>query len=417
MTDKEAKSQKIKSSLVATKAKREHQYCRVIRVKVDESKLSKAQLEQLKMTFVQGKWLYNYLISQPDTLSLNVCKLKQIPRFDRNKNQIVSNLTLHSTYKQAVQGQIRWSTIALKTLRQHGHKTGNFKFISELTSLNIPQFGKDQNGNCSIRGGHLIKVPGIKKLIYVNGLEQLNSYSKYEVANALLLNKPDGYYISITIFINKEDIPKKETNGKIIGLDFGCKTTLTTSEGDKFDVQVEESEHHRRLQQKLHRSTKGSNNRHKTIRKIQREYQKLNNKKNDATNQILAKLKHYDRIVIQDDDFSSWQQNKKLSKKVHHSILGRLKAKLKVLDTCTILDQYIPTSKTCRVCGAVNEQLTLGNRTFICLSCGHTEDRDVHAAKNMIQFSNKISVPREPRDFKPVECCNSSIMKQEANML
>ena len=43
---------------------------------------------------------------------------------------------------------------------------------------------------------------------------------------------------------------------------------------------------------------KGSNNRYKTIKKIQREYQKITNKKQDKANKIVSKLKRYETIVI-----------------------------------------------------------------------------------------------------------------------
>ena len=51
----------------------------------------------------------------------------------------------------------------------------------------------------------------------------------------------------------------------------------------------------------MSRRAKGSNNRYKTIKLIQREYQKLSNRKQDKTNKIVSKLKHYKTIVIQDE--------------------------------------------------------------------------------------------------------------------
>lgn len=50
---------KIKESMQATRAKRTKQVCRVFKVKIDSSKLSSLQKEQLKMMFVEGKWIKN----------------------------------------------------------------------------------------------------------------------------------------------------------------------------------------------------------------------------------------------------------------------------------------------------------------------------------------------------------------------
>ena len=123
-----------------------------------------------------------------------------------------------------------------------------------------------------------------------------------------MLKKPDGFYLKVTCYQNKEDVEEQETNGKGIGLDFGIKTSITTSEGEKLDVQVEESERLKRLQRQLLRRKKGSNNRRKTIKLIQREYQKLSNRKQDKANKIVSKLKKYDRIYMQDEQISNWHK-------------------------------------------------------------------------------------------------------------
>jgi len=34
----------------------------------------------------------------------------------------------------------------------------------------------------------------------------------------------------------------------------------------------------------------------------------------------------------------------------------------------------------------LNEELTLQDRVFVCTACGHTEDRDLHAALNLSHY-------------------------------
>lgn len=121
------------------------------------------------------------------------------------------------------------------------------------------------------------------------------------MANANLIHKPDGYYLKVTCYIDKSKMNSNNTNGKEIGLDFGIKTNITTSEGKKIDVSVEESERLKMLQRKLQRQVKGSNNRYKTIQKLRREYQYLSNVKKDKANKIVHELRQYDCIVIQDE--------------------------------------------------------------------------------------------------------------------
>ena len=47
--------------------------------------------------------------------------------------------------------------------------------------------------------------------------------------------------------INKENFKTLPSNGKDIGLDFGIKTNITTSEGEKLDISIEESERLKKL--------------------------------------------------------------------------------------------------------------------------------------------------------------------------
>ena len=224
-----------------------------------------------------------------------------------------------------------------------------------------------------------------------------------EYANANLIHKPDGYYLKVTCYINKDSLPKATTNGKEIGLDFGIHTNITTSEGEKIDVSVEESEQLKKLQAKLENQKKGSNRRYKTIHHIKREYQKLSNKKKDKANKIVHKFKQYDTIVIQDEQLLEWHKQKGMSKVVQHSCMGLIKSKLKQLDNVIVLDKYIPTTKWCPCCHKMNE-LSLSDRTYKC-ECGYEQDRDIHAAQNMLNIKNlvmdNLTVPMERRGDSP----------------
>ena len=80
----------------------------------------------------------------------------------------------------------------------------------------------------------------------------------------------------------------------------------------------------------MFRRKKGSKNRRKTIRLINKAYQKLDNKKQDIANKIYHELKQYDRIYIQDENLQGWKESG-FGKKVQHSCMGRVKAKLVTL--------------------------------------------------------------------------------------
>ena len=54
-------------------------------------------------------------------------------------------------------------------------------------------------------------------------------------------------------------------------------------------------------------------------------------------------------------------------------------------DRVKMLDKWFPTTKYCRHCGS-KVALELKDRIFECPNCKTKEDRDIHAANNMIYF-------------------------------
>ena len=108
---------------------------------------------------------------------------------------------------------------------------------------------------------------------------------------------------------------------------------------------------------------------------------------------------------MQDENIAGWHRGL-FGKQVRHSCLGTVKLKLMALPNVVILDQFIPTTKLCPKCHSVKNDMTLADRTYTC-TCGYYEDRDVHAARNMIEiakscFENQF-VPTEHREITLME--------------
>ena len=377
--DRLEKNKQIAQTMKETYTKRKSQDCKCFKFKIDKSNLSKEQANQLKMQFVEAKWIYNYLISQDDIYSFDYKNLSKITHKDKNRNDIETSIQyIGSSVKQAIIQDIINQIKGLSVLKKKGHKVGKLKFKSEYNSINLKQY----NNTHSIRGNKF-KIQGIKKLIRVRGLDQLSKYDNIDYANAKLLYDGIDYYIILTCFIDKEE---KQYKNDIVGIDMGVSTSLTLSDGTKYDISIGESEKLKRLQVKLSKQKKGSNNRYKTIKKIRKECIHINNKKNDISNKIVHSILNDNKIiVIQDEQISEWRQDGMSGSKIQHSILGRIKSKLANNDRTIILDKWFPTTKYCRHCGSKVE-LELKDRIFECPKCKTKEDRDIHAANNMIYF-------------------------------
>jgi len=401
-----SKNQNIKKTMKETMTRRTSQSCGVYKVKIDESRLSKKQKEQIKMIFVEAKWFYNNILSWSENHDINDfdTKTKFVNILNKNKEIETRELkNIGSQMKQAIHTGVISAIKTLSTLKKKGHKVGKLKYLSDYKSINLKQFGTTYQ----ILNTKYMKIQNISGKVKVNGLDQFINDPDIEFANAKILNTPSGYYVAITTYRYNDDLALKSYLGSEIGIDMGIKDSIILSNGEKFKASIEETEHLKCLQRKLARQKKGSNNRRKTIFKIQKEYQKISNRKNDISNKITSHILSYEHIYMQDEMISGWHKGL-FGKQVQHSILGRVKAKLINHSRVEVLDRSVPTTKYCPCCGNINKNITLADRTYICPTCGYQEDRDIHSAKNMILMTKiiKNQIPREPREFKPVETMN-----------
>jgi len=134
----------------------------------------------------------------------------------------------------------------------------------------------------------------------------------------------------------------------------------------------------KRLQRILSRKKKGSRNYEHARHLLRKEYERLNNRKKDIQNKLLAFLKRYPTVALQDDQVKGWQGGL-FGGKVHSTAIGGLKARLKQsLATLVVLEPYETTSRECFQCGTWLS-ITLSDREAQC-SCGWKADRDHNAA-------------------------------------
>ena len=399
------KNKNIASSMAATMAKRKGQQCRVYKVKIDESRLSAKQKEQLKMLFVEAKWLYNdclnWLDENKGKYVSDYIISKQITKLDKDGNREQVELDyLGSQMRQSVIAdlqRIQRNIKVLAKLKQNGYKVGKLNYRKEYKSVNLKQYGTTYK----ILSHNKMRIQNVHGKLTVNGLDQFINIYGIEYANANILNTPLGYYIAITTYIDKDKIQNKPKIKSRIGIDFGCTTSFTLSNGEEIDCTIQESDRLKRLQKKMFRQVKGSKGREKTISLIRKEYAKLSNQKDDLANKIVAYLSSFDEVIFQDEQLQHWKV--KNGKTVQHSVLGRVKAKLQTKQNCHMINRWFPTTKLCTNCGAYNDNLKLSDRKFVCPKCGITDGRDIHAAKNMIWIYDNIVVGLGRTDLKRVE--------------
>lgn len=312
--DEETK-RKIRESKRQTALRHSNMVVNCYELKINKKRLNKKQLEELEMIFLEGKRLYNNILAKKKELEIPLnlivpTDFHEVEVLDKDKNKQVFELKyLPSHYKQTIHARMISNEKTIKTLVKKGLQThGGLKFKSELNC--IPLKGMDWN----FKSENKLKIMGISGRILVRGTKQFNR-NDVEFANANLIKKPNGYYLKITAYSDKEKLVDNcQKNNRILGLDFGIKTNITTSEGKKINISIEENDRLKMLQKKMQRQKKGSNNRYKTIKKLRIAYQKQTQQKQDIANKFIHEMKAYDKVIYQDEQLAEWRKDKTMSK-------------------------------------------------------------------------------------------------------
>jgi transposase len=413
---------KIRASMSATKARRQTQVCRVFELKVSIRHNPKETFKKLAQCFKEAKWVVNDMLSiskdNPDNsmFDYKYTEHKDVVHYDKDKNPITDTISLPSVLHRAMVAQKKTDIVNLAKAKKKGIKVGALKFKSEVNCLPII------TGFTQILDGCRITIPGFRKL-RVHGLNQLHQFEKFELADAKLIRKASGYYVKISVMLPKE---KRIPTNRNVGLDFGIKDSITTSYGDKYKCNVQETDRLKFLSRKLNRrgkkkNEKGSKLYYRCLRQLKREYEHIANVRKDMSNKIYHKLvTDYDVIYFQDEQIKNWHKGL-FGKQVQSSCLGTLKQRLVALEASGRsfkISKWEPTTKLCPQCGARNI-LTLADRIYKC-DCGYEMDRDIHSARLVLMIgSSKRAecLEQASPEQGPLPKCNPIASRQDSVLM
>lgn len=214
------------------------------------------------------------------------------------------------------------------------------------------------------------------------------------------------YYVSI---LYEDDVPNKEKvdltrkDLKVKGLDMSLTNFFVDDEGNspQYDRNYRKSEKKiAYLSQKIS-TTKSKSLKSKLRLRLARLHEHIANKRKDFIEKTSTKLvKENDIIVIETlslkdmAKFKKWEERKESSDKSNHGksvndlgwycFVQRLKTKAEEHGKAIIeADKWFASSKMCNICGYVNRDLTISDRTWLCPRCGKEHNRDKNAAINL----------------------------------
>lgn len=364
--------------------------CKTIQCKIIDNKLSIEKRNYLYRLFLETKWFYNDIIRYGKTENIfNYDYKNQIVLIKNRVGEYEGRHLFHLTaqMRQAIVQKTFSNIKALATKKKQGklEEVGVLKFKTSVNAIPLNQFG----ATYKIINNKYIQFQSFNKNFRVYGLLQIPKNA--EICNATLVRKATGYYVYITFYCQREYIEKTKD---YIGLDFGLRNNITDSEGNEYSWNFEETEKLKRLQRLFAKTKKGTKKYYLLKKQINKEYEKIGNRKEDIANKFVNKLKDYKNVIIQDENLRAWHSSnmKGWGKKIQESILGRIKSKIKMLETSIIIDKFFPSTQLCPVCKNKTKQSlqTEENIYYSCNYCGYTQLRDYHSANNILFEGLKI---------------------------
>ena len=217
------------------------------------------------------------------------------------------------------------------------------------------------------------------------------------------------YYVSILyedVVENKLQVDLNKMDLKVKGLDMSLTNFFVDDEGNspQYDRNYRKDEKKiAYLCQKIS-TTKSKSLKNKLRLRLARLHEHISNKRKDFNEKLSTKLvKENDVIVIESlslkdmAKFKKWEERKNSSDKSNHgksvydlgwyTFVQRLKTKAEEQGKIIMeADKWFASSKTCNVCGYVNKDLTISDRTWLCPRCGKEHNRDENAAINLKQI-------------------------------
>ena len=237
-----------------------------------------------------------------------------------------------------------------------------------------------------------IKLPKLG-LVSIRGYRNLDSINGNIVNATIERDTTNKYYVSIVVE-ETEFIKEKVKPTSIVGIDLGIKDLVITSDGEKYSNPKEilkREKKLKRIQKKLSRQVRGSNNYNKTKIRLARIHSKIKNSRKHNMITIVNKIvKEHDIIVSEKLNVRGISSNHHLAKAVLDASFSKicelLKWKTKLQGKYYYqVDTFYPSSKMCSHCGSktgVTNNLSI--RNWECTNCGNKNDRDINASINIM---------------------------------
>ena len=262
-----------------------------------------------------------------------------------------------------------------------------FKKPNRWHSIPLRQYGKDVYLHEDQK--HLIVPKKLGHFLKIKLHRPLEGTPK----TVHLVRRADGHWYALIVckMEPKTEHEPTECSHPDIGLDVGLKVFLADSEGHTVEnprFYRTSQKTLRRKQRLIARRKKGSHRRRKAAKSTAQTHLKIKRQRRDFHYQTAKRYaEQYQVIAVEHLTILNMVQNHALAKSIMDASWGAFldileeKAERAGHQVVRVNPRF--TSQNCHNCGEI-VQKSLSVRTHICPFCGYIADRDVNAAKNIL---------------------------------
>jgi len=365
---------------------------------------SRTQEQKLLTILEQCRWLYNYFLEQLNQKEGKTPKRYELqatlPKLKHEHHELKQ---VHSKVLQMVLHQLYSNLRALAELKRNGRKVGRLRFKGEgwFKSFTYNQSGfKIIDGHGRRRGLWLSKVGAIQIALHreIDGV----------VKQVHIKRERSGKWFAC-FSMEVEEAPKVRKISKPVGIDLGIIHYITDTNGNfvEHPHNIAKSERRlRREQRRLSRRKKDSKNRAKQRIKLALVHERIKNQRLDFLHKLSHDyVSHHDFIAVEDLEVKQLiamaHNGKNRADAAWATFLHMLTYKAERAGRWVVKVEPRGTTNRCSSCGA-RVRKPLWVQVHRCPKCGLELDRDLNAARNILQDGLK-RVGWEPAEFTPVE--------------
>jgi putative transposase len=371
---------------------------------------------------IRNEAVREYYRSPRDDRPSKTDQVNRLPEWKRNW-PLFGEVSAHAA-QQTVR-QVHNDLSVLKEHRENGRKTGRLKWkgVGESRSIAYQSEGYNVDQNTGRDGWIRIRF---SKIGWIGVRAHRDVPETGEVKRAVLKKERTGeWFVCLVVEADEPDKPDPETidRSQCVGIDLGIESYIHTSDDLAVDCldSTDSYDRYAQAQRKLARKDHGSERWEEQRQKVAKTKRKIKRQVLDFQHKLSTWLvREYDVVRVEDLDVTPMLETSQSAKNKQDAAWSRfldlLEYKAGLYDTHVVRVDARGTTKECSACG-VETRKPIWIHEHSCPACGHTEDCDLNAAKNILSRGiDQLNVGQGLSESTPVQTALPTFTRHSASV-